>query len=42
MKDKDKKDSGAAVTHYKLEFQEAKIHHMVFETIQPRGKYFGI
>ena len=40
--DSAKKDQKAAMKYYKLEFQEAKLHQMVFETIKPRGKYFGI
>ena len=40
--DQSKKDKKGEMKYYKLEFQEAKLHHMVFETIMPRGKYFGI
>ena len=37
--DQSKKDKKGEMKYYKLEFQEAKLHHMVFETIMPRGKW---
>ena len=42
IQDFEKIVKNVAHNHYKLEFQEANIRHMIFETIKPPGKYFAI